>query len=164
MKNFSYGLLVLAFIYVGSGCAQNQTRIGEGAGMGGLLGAAAGGIIGHQSGHGWQGALIGGAAGAAGGAMIGSQINKPQTEVVTTEPAPGQPVTTTTTTSQTTARPLPLTMQQIVDMTKQGSTSDQIIAQIQSTHASYVLNADDVNFLHANGVSERVIEYMQSAK
>lgn len=44
----------------------------EGAVIGGLLGAAAGGIIGNQSGRGLEGAAIGAAAGAAGGAMIGN--------------------------------------------------------------------------------------------
>ena len=158
MKSFVYAFLVLGIVYVGCGCAENKTRIGEGTGIGGLLGAAAGGIIGHQSGHGWEGALIGGAAGAAGGALVGSQIDKPQSQAA---PAAGQPVNTTTTAvSQTTA----LTMQQIVDMAKKGSTSDQIIAQIQATHSTYVLTAEDVSYLQSNGVSQRVIESMQTAK
>ena len=40
--------------------------------IGGLAGAAAGGIIGHQSGRGLEGAAIGGALGAGGGALVGS--------------------------------------------------------------------------------------------
>jgi outer membrane lipoprotein SlyB len=39
--------------------------------LGGLGGAALGGIIGHQSGHGLEGAAIGGVLGAVGGNMIG---------------------------------------------------------------------------------------------
>jgi hypothetical protein len=39
--------------------------------IGGLGGAALGGIIGHQSGRGLEGAAIGGALGALGGNMIG---------------------------------------------------------------------------------------------
>lgn len=39
--------------------------------LGALGGAAAGGIIGHQSGRGLEGALIGGGAGAIGGNVIG---------------------------------------------------------------------------------------------
>lgn len=40
--------------------------------LGGLGGAAAGGIIGHQSGRGLEGAAIGGAVGALGGNAIGN--------------------------------------------------------------------------------------------
>jgi precorrin-4 methylase len=96
------------------------------------------------------GALIGGAAGAAGGALVGSQINKPAGTVQ--QPGSAQ------------AAEAPLTMQQIVDMTRQGVTSDQIIARIQSAHSTYVLNADDVSYLRQNGVSQRVIEFMQASK
>lgn len=44
----------------------------RGAVTGGLLGAAAGGIIGHQSGRGLEGAAIGGATGAGAGALYGN--------------------------------------------------------------------------------------------
>lgn len=40
--------------------------------VGGLGGAALGGIIGHQSGRGLEGAAIGGALGAIGGNMVGN--------------------------------------------------------------------------------------------
>lgn len=44
----------------------------RGAVIGALGGAAAGAIIGNQSGHAGEGALIGAAAGGAGGAAIGN--------------------------------------------------------------------------------------------
>jgi len=43
---------------------------GESAGLGGALGAGAGAIIGHQSGHTVEGALIGGALGAGTGMLV----------------------------------------------------------------------------------------------
>lgn len=43
-----------------------------GAVLGGLGGAAVGGIIGHQSGRGLEGAAIGGALGAVGGGVVGN--------------------------------------------------------------------------------------------
>lgn len=61
-------LMPLAII----GCTTTQ----KGAAIGGLGGAALGGIIGHQSGHGAEGALIGAGAGAVGGALIGEQMDK----------------------------------------------------------------------------------------
>ena len=77
MKNYSYLFSVLITLFLFVGCSTNRTKIGEGAGVGRLLGAAAGGIIGNQSGNAGEGALIGGAIGATGGAVAGSQIRKP---------------------------------------------------------------------------------------
>ncbi len=77
MKRYFYLLTMITFIFVVSGCADTQTKANEGAGIGGVLGAAAGGIIGHQSHDTAAGMLIGGVVGAAGGAAIGSQVPNP---------------------------------------------------------------------------------------
>ncbi len=145
MKNYVYLSIMIAFVFIVYGCAENQTRIGEGAGIGGVLGAAAGGIIGHQTHSGVAGALIGGAAGAATGALVGSQIPKPAAHT----PAPFNPA------SQ-------VTMQQIVDWTKESLPSDEIIHRIATTHSSYALTADDISYLRKEGVSQRVIEVMST--
>lgn len=70
MKRFTALLLVVLLITV-AGCTETQ----KGAGIGTLIGAGAGAIIGHQSGHTAEGALIGGAAGAAGGALVGDSMD-----------------------------------------------------------------------------------------
>ena len=57
-------------IFLTAGCTTTQ----KSTAAGGLLGATAGGIIGHQSGHGGEGAAIGAAAGALGGYIIGDKI------------------------------------------------------------------------------------------
>jgi uncharacterized protein YcfJ len=49
----------------------NSPRARDGTVIGGLGGAAVGGIIGNQSGRGLEGALIGGGLGALGGNLIG---------------------------------------------------------------------------------------------
>jgi len=65
--------LIFILMIMAAGCTATQ----KGAGVGSLIGAGAGAIIGHQSGHTAEGALIGGAAGAAGGALVGdSQATK----------------------------------------------------------------------------------------
>ena len=70
-KAISSGLcLMLALGLVG--CTTTQ----KGAALGGLGGAALGGIIGHQSGHGIEGAAIGAGVGAVSGALIGEKMNK----------------------------------------------------------------------------------------
>ncbi len=60
--------------------------------------------------------------------------------------------------------PTQLTMQQIVDWTKQGVSSDEIISKIKAANPKYSLTADDVNYLKKQGVSQRVIETMQAYK
>ena len=63
------GFAVLALLV--AGCTTTQ----KGAVIGTAIGAGAGAVIGHQSGHRTEGAVIGGAAGALGGAAVGHQID-----------------------------------------------------------------------------------------
>jgi len=61
------------------GCAEQMgPNTQRGAATGGLIGAGAGAIIGHQSGNTLGGALIGGAAGATAGGLYGNQRDKQQ--------------------------------------------------------------------------------------
>ncbi|MGD0336844.1 MAG: hypothetical protein ABSB18_07095 [Candidatus Omnitrophota bacterium] len=57
-----------------------------------------------------------------------------------------------------------VTMQQIVDWTKQGVSSDEIISRIKTANPRYSLTADDIGYLKRQGVSQRVIETMQDYK
>jgi hypothetical protein len=58
----------------------------------------------------------------------------------------------------------PLTLQQIADWTKQGVSSDEIISRIKAANPRYSLTADDIDYLHREGVSQRVIETIQFYK
>lgn len=148
-------LLVLCsfFIMCSYGCQSNKTRVAEGAVIGGLLGGAAGGIIGHQSGHGGEGAGIGIAAGALTGALVGSQIDKPQKQE-TSESNPQAVQEKSPETKQ-------LSMQQIIDMSKQGLKDDAIIKEIRATNSKFNLSEEGVNYLKKEGVSQKVISVMQ---
>lgn len=146
MKKYFYLFVILTFIIVACGCQSNKTRVAEGAGIGGTVGAIAGGVLGYQSGHPLQGAAIGAAVGAGTGAIVGSQIDKP------------------TANTQNLSSSSQITMQQIVDWTKQGLSSDEIIAKIKAANPKYSLTADDIDYLKKQGVSQRVIETMQSYK
>ena len=55
-----------------------------------------------------------------------------------------------------------VTVQQIVDWTKQGVSSDEIISRIRTANPRYSLTADDIGYLKRQGVSQRVIETMQA--
>jgi outer membrane lipoprotein SlyB len=69
-KYFAPILLTVAF----AGCSSPLTTREEGAGIGTLGGAAAGGIIGSTVGHAGAGAAIGGVLGLGAGALIGDQL------------------------------------------------------------------------------------------
>ena len=153
MKKFAYVFVVLAYVSVMSGCADNQTKVAEGAGLGGILGAVVGGVVGHQEKghHELGGALIGGALGAAAGGIVGSQMSNQDGPQKVSAAQSASPI------SQ-------VTMQQIVDWTGQGLSGDEIISRIRTTNSTYSLTSDDVNFLRRSGVSERVVETMQASR
>lgn len=66
-KKFVMGTIAtISLALIALGCE----TMGQSAGLGGLLGAGAGAIIGNQSGHALEGALIGGALGALAGAVV----------------------------------------------------------------------------------------------
>lgn len=149
MRKVVYSFFIITFVFAICGCETNKTRVAEGAGIGAALGAIAGGVIGNQTGSPVGGALIGGAIGAAGGAAVGAQINKPTTTSV--QGGQAQPMAQ-------------LSMGEIVELTKQGVASDNIIARIKATHSTYSLTQDDIYYLRRQGVSQRVIEEMLAAK
>ena len=135
------------------GCESNKTRVAEGSVIGGLIGGAAGGIIGHQSGNAGAGAGIGIAAGAITGALVGSHIDKPQKQE-TVESA-------TQTIEEKSPETKQLSMQQIINMSKQGLKDDEIIKEIRSTDSKFNLSAEGINYLKKEGVSQKVISAMQ---
>ncbi len=71
MKSTFLKVITLALAISGVSCATGPNAQ-TGAVLGGLGGAAVGGIIGHQSGRGLEGAAIGGALGAVGGNAVGN--------------------------------------------------------------------------------------------
>ena len=68
-------LLIFAFVVALAGCTLEE----ESALAGGAIGAGAGAIIGHQSGHTAEGALIGATAGLLGGYLFGKHKAKKTT-------------------------------------------------------------------------------------
>lgn len=149
MRKLTAALLSLAFLATSTGCQSSPNRSGEGALIGGLLGAGAGTIIGNQS-HDrdkgrTQGALIGGVVGALGGALAGSQIQKQPQQQST-----GQAV-----------NPSQMTVSQIVDLSRQGVHEDVIVDRIKMSNSRFSLSQSDVEYLNGQGVSQKVISSMQ---
>ena len=133
---FLAGIFMIAL--VASGCESMGSDSKAGAIGGGLLGATAGGIIGNQSGHGWEGALIGGAAGVLTGGLIGNEFDKRQLEL--------------------NAQHIPFT--KIAEMGSQGVPGDVIISEIERTKSKYSLTSEIINYLKQDKVDDKVIDYM----
>ena len=131
-------LLCLILIVFTAGCASMGEKAKTGAVAGGLLGAAVGGIVGHQSGHGIEGAAIGGAAGVLSGGLIGNQMDK----------------------KALAANPNHITVIKIVELTAKGIPDAVIISEIQRTKSVYTLTSEVITYLKENRVSDRVIDYM----
>jgi len=138
--------LVTALICVNMvlvGCESMGPKAKTGALVGGAVGATAGGIIGHQSGHGWEGAGIGAALGAIGGGLIGNSKDK---AAATVEPSNINQIS----------------VLNIVEMVSKEIPDDVIISEIQRTKSVYHLTAETVTYLKKNKVSDRLIDYMKT--
>ena len=154
MKGTSIFVLLLAVVVALAGCESMGSDTKKGVGIGGILGAVAGGVVGNQSGHGVEGALIGGAVGAGAGALIGSGMDDDKK-------AKEQAAQTTQTTNPASNQ---LTILKVVDMVKQGTPDYVIIDQIQKTGSVFEMDAQTVQYLKDNKVSDKVIGYMMSTK
>jgi len=138
--------------------AKPKTKTGQGALFGGMLGAVAGGIIGHDSGKTTEGVLIGGTVGALGGAAVGSQMKS--------QPAPAPvPVASRTAAAppQAAGTAVKVTMKQIIYWTEQGLPDDEIISRINKSGSVFVVTDDDIDYLRSQYVGEGVIEAMQDS-
>jgi uncharacterized protein YcfJ len=141
--NKSYFLVLVLLTSVFAGCESMSSGAKTGAAVGGLSGATLGGIVGHQSGHGVEGALIGGAVGALGGGVIGDNVGKDDRPKSKGEY---------------------ISAYKVVDMTKDGAPDDVIIDAIDHSGSTYDLNAEMIDYMKKNNVSNRVIDHMLQAK
>ncbi|MFH0762981.1 MAG: glycine zipper domain-containing protein [Candidatus Omnitrophota bacterium] len=137
--------LLAGLIMLGTGCQGNKTRVAEGSVIGGVIGAAAGAGIGSLSGNAGAGAGIGAAVGAVSGAVIGSQIEQPNQAAQATQ----------------VANPNQMTVQQIIDLSKQGFGDQIIIEKIKTSNSKFILTETDVKYIKEQGVSQKIIDVMQ---
>ena len=128
-------VLIASLAFVVAGCETMGENTQKGAGIGALGGAAIGGIVGHQSGHGLEGALIGGAAGATAGGLLGHQ-------------------------SDMANRNNFVSVVEIARMAQEGVPDSVIIAEIDRTRSRYALDTETITYLKSNGVSDRIIDHM----
>jgi hypothetical protein len=139
-RQYATGALMLL---TACGCSgMNNTEAG--ALGGGLLGAGVGTVIGGLTRHPLLGAAAGAAVGTGVGALAGNSEDKREQRAV----------------QAAAARALPI--DGVVQMVQSGQPDEVIINQIYTTRSAYQLTPADLNYLRQQGVSSRVIMYMQS--
>ena len=172
---------------VSQGIAQENTRTG--AVVGGLTGAAIGGVIGHnKKKQTAEGVLIGGAVGAVAGGLMGNQRDRNlqqqrayqqqqayynhtpygyagQPTVVYSSPVYGAPPVyrdgyRANPAPRTTTR-RPVTMAEVINMTRSGVSDTVIVSHIQTNGVASRPDVNDVILLSQEGVSDYVITAMQ---
>lgn len=58
------------------------------------------------------------------------------------------------------ALPVPISKEQIIEMSKSGVSDDVIISQIKATQSTFMLSSEEIIFLKQAGVSDNVINFM----
>lgn len=145
---------VLASAMLLAGCYSPDGRpdyTANGALIGGASGAAIGAVA--ARGNPGMGAAVGGVAGLVAGGLIGHSVG---------EAEDARRRTYVPATTYVAPPPPPPSLSDIKSMTRSGVNDDTIIAQINSTHAVYNLDANAIVDLTQSGVSQRVIAYMMN--
>jgi outer membrane lipoprotein SlyB len=130
------------------GCSSMSNTEGGALG-GGLLGAGAGALIGHATGHTGAGAFIGAGAGALTGGLIGHAVDKSEERTAAQVAAAGAE-----------QQRQQLGMIDVVQLAQTHVADEVIIAQIRSTGSVFHLSSNDTIYLKQQGVSDAVVQEM----
>ena len=138
---------------VAAGCQEmNNTTAGALLGTG--AGAAAGAIIGHQSGHRDKGALIGAATGALAGGLIGNAKDAREERDAAIAQAQAAE-------DAREADLRAMTDYDLIKMSQSGISDAVIISAVENRGGRFDLSPDGIINLKANGVSDRVVLAIQ---
>ena len=175
-KRIVLSALLVAFI-VTDADAQNRFHRRRGAIFGGLAGAAVGAVIGDKGDNETAGALIGGAVGAVAGGAIGDQKDRriqqqhyhhhqtrhyqQQLSAQQAQQQAQQQATVDWQTQQQIARAV--SMEDVVTMVRRGLGEATVMQYVRVNGVRHRLSVGDIINLHQQGVSEAVINAMQSA-
>jgi hypothetical protein len=146
LSSISFMLAVVSL----AGCASDP-HTGEGAVLGGLLGAGTGALVGAATGHAAAGAAIGAGAGALAGAAIGhsqDDIDKQNRAIIAQQL--GRQM-----------NPGAVTPPDVIAMSQAGVNEELILNQIR-VHGAVPLQSQDLVALQQQGVSARVVATMQA--
>jgi uncharacterized membrane protein YebE (DUF533 family) len=138
----------------------------QGAVIGGVGGAAAGALIGRD--NALVGGLIGGALGAGGGYLIGSQLDKSDDEHDAraansrAERSPVDPERARDARTADINRDGYVTLDEVLAMQRAGVSDSQMIDRLERTDMFFDLTSSQRRYLRDNGVSERVVDAMNT--
>jgi hypothetical protein len=156
MRNPLRILLVLACCVMATiqiGC-QSPYYADRGAAAGGLAGAGVGALVGNSVGEAAGGALVGAGVGALTGAAVGGALDDIAAQNRAQIAAQlGRPV------AQGAA-----TIPEVVAMSKSGVDSRLIVNYINTSGVSQPVSAQDIIYLHQQGVSTDVIQTLQTPR
>lgn len=142
-------ILIALPVLFSTGCS-GMSNTGKGAliggGTGGLLGAGLGSLAGNAG----AGAAIGAGLGGLMGASVGSDADRDERRAKAA--------------AAHAAMNPPMTLQDVVHLAHNHTPDDLIIRQIDTTNSSFLLTAPDLTYLQSQGVSPRVIGYMQGRR
>jgi outer membrane lipoprotein SlyB len=133
-----------------TGCMTPQGKPDNTA-SGALGGAAVGAIIGSTARNPGAGAAVGAAVGALAGGAVGHGIDQAQDAQEAQLKAQAQ---------QQVQNTQPLTIDDVISMSKAKIGDELIISQIRNSRTVYHLKTADIVALKRTGVSERVIDFM----
>lgn len=136
---------LLAVVSLQAGCATHAQR---GMGIGGLGGAGVGSIIGKAAGAGPEGMLIGAAAGALGGSLVGSAMDRQDADLAAQRARQFSGAVSTA---------------DVLAMVQSGVGEEVIATHIRTNGVQQRIQAGDVITLRNQGVSDYLINTMQTA-
>ena len=129
------------------GCS-TMSETEKGAGLGGVIGAGTGALIGNATGHTGAGALIGAGVGAVSGGLIGHAVDESEKK------------TDAKLAAAAAVQQGPMGITDVVNLAQQHVSDDVIISQIRSTRSVFQLSANDTIWLKQQGVSDLVVQEM----
>ncbi len=162
MQKLFWLTCLAACVCFAASTSQAQTLVQKGTVKGGIAGAIIGGIIGNQSDDTGEGVAIG----AAVGALAGNVVGKSQQQDVFREQQFQAQL------QQQEQQRLALAQQSLnravsiddaINLTRSGVSQELIINQVLASGVQQHIGVSEVILLHQNGVSEQVIQAMQSA-
>ncbi|MFO0915382.1 MAG: glycine zipper domain-containing protein [Pirellulales bacterium] len=163
MRHLTAASLLLVVAVAAPASAQNRTV--DGAALGGVAGAIAGGIIGHQNDETPEGALIGGAVGAISGGLIGHGLDKQAARERAYQEQIARQRRQLQYQQQQQAQQAQqsVSINDVVTMSRSGVSDNVIINHVQTNGVQRRLETHDIISLTQQGVSEPVINAMQRA-
>lgn len=137
-----------------SGGCQTPNYQRNGTILGGLGGAGLGAAIGNKSQNALPGALIGGAIGAIAGNALGEGVDQDRAAAQQQAYAQG---------AGAQAARGAVTPQDVIAMSRAGLSEDVIATHVRTNGVTQQLQANDLIYLRSQGVSDSVLQAMQTA-